>query len=60
MIKYQVFLLVGIINLSKDLLDGIEIPTNTDFYRTYQMGETGKKNCFTGKIDEFYNYKLGT
>lgn len=58
--KYQGIPVGGYNKLIEGLLDGIEILTNTDFFieRT-KWEKLAKKIVFTGKIDEFYNYKLG-
>lgn len=42
------------------LLEGIEIKCNTDFLRDRDFWfQKCEKIIFTGKIDEFFNYKLG-
>lgn len=42
------------------LLDGIEVRLNTDFFSDRKYWESiAEKVVFTGKIDEFYDYRLG-
>ena len=55
------------------ILDGIEVKTNTDYYKFMKLedglpvkpftsgeGDSFDKIVFTGMIDEFFGYKLGT
>lgn len=50
----------GYNKLIDGLLDGIEIKLNTDFFDDRNHWESvADKIVFTGKIDEFYDYRLG-
>ena len=70
--RYQGIPLGGYNKLTEGLLDGTECQTGIDFFCTpYEMSngkkvilkdtwrEIADKLVFTGKIDEFYDYKLG-
>ena len=51
----------GYTKLINNLLDGIEVRLNTDYLKEKEKYENiAKKIVFTGPIDEYYNYKLGT
>jgi len=42
------------------LLDGVEVRTNTNFFENREYFESlAEKILFTGKIDEFFNFKFG-
>ena len=58
--KYQGIPIGGYNNLINGLLDGIETMTNVDFFenRAYWEG-IADKIVFTGKIDEFFDYRYG-
>ena len=58
--KYQGIPIGGYNKLIEGLLEGIECRTNTDFFedRTYWEG-IADKIVFTGKIDEYYDYRYG-
>lgn len=58
--KYQGIPEGGYNRLIDGLLDGIETRTNCDFFaeRTYWEG-LAEKIIFTGKIDEFFDYRFG-
>ena len=58
--KYQGIPIGGYNNLVGGLLDGIETMVDADFFenRSYWEG-LADKIVFTGKIDEFYNYRFG-
>ena len=58
--KYQGIPVGGYNKLINGLLDGIEVRTNTDFFKIkeYFKGLVDKI-LFTGKIDEYYNYQFG-
>lgn len=50
----------GYNKLMEGLLEGVESKTDTDFFENREYWEgVADKIVFTGKIDEFYNYKLG-
>lgn len=57
---YQGIPIGGYNKLFEGLLDGIEVCTGEDFFarRAYWEKRAGKI-VFTGKIDEFYDYRLG-
>lgn len=58
--RYQGIPIGGYNKLIEGLLAGIETKTNTDFFdnRTY-WESIANKIVFTGKIDEFYDYRFG-
>lgn len=58
--KYQGIPIGGYNKLIEGLLDGIETKTDTDFFinRIYWEG-IAEKIVFTGKIDEYYDYRFG-
>ena len=58
--KYQGIPICGYNKLIEGLLDGIDTKTSVDFFenRTYWEG-IADKIVFSGKIDEFYNYRFG-
>lgn len=58
--KYQGIPIGGYNKLIEGLLDGTEVKTGVDFFdnRTY-WENIAKKFVFTGKIDEFYDYRFG-
>lgn len=58
--KYQGIPIGGYNKLIDGLLNGIEVRTGVDFFdnRTY-WESIAKKIVFTGKIDEFYDYRFG-
>lgn len=58
--KYQGIPIGGYNKLIDGLLDGIETKTNVDFFENRSHWESiADKIVFTGKIDEFYGYRLG-
>lgn len=57
---YQGIPIGGYNKLIYALLDGIETKNNTDFFESREHWESvADKIVFTGKIDEFYDYKFG-
>jgi UDP-galactopyranose mutase len=57
---YQGIPIGGYNKLIEGLLDGIETRVNTDFFDDRPYWESiAEKIVFTGKIDEFYNYRFG-
>ncbi|MCR5188789.1 MAG: UDP-galactopyranose mutase [Treponema sp.] len=57
---YQGIPIGGYNKLINAILDGIETKINTDFFESRDHWESvADKIVFTGKIDEFYNYKFG-
>lgn len=58
--RYQGIPIGGYNKLIEGLLDGIECRTNTDFFENRQYWESiADKIVFTGKIDEFFDYRFG-
>lgn len=58
--QYQGIPIGGYNQLINKLLDGIEVKTNTDFFANRKFWDSiSEKILFTGKIDEFYDYKYG-
>ncbi len=58
--KYQGIPVGGYNKLTEGLLDGIEVKTNADFFADRGYWENlADKIVFTGKIDEFYDYRFG-
>lgn len=57
---YQGIPIGGYNKLIEGLLDGIETKVNADFFDDRAYWENiAEKIVFTGKIDEFYNYRFG-
>ncbi|MCQ2960140.1 MAG: UDP-galactopyranose mutase [Bacteroidales bacterium] len=58
--KYQGIPIGGYNKLIEGLLSGVETKTNVDFFedKTFWL-EQADKIVFTGKIDEYFDYKLG-
>lgn len=57
---YQGIPIGGYNKLIESLLKGIETQTNVDFFENRKHWESvAEKIVFTGKIDEFYEYKFG-
>ena len=58
--KYQGIPIGGYNRLIEGLLNGIECRTDTDFFESRKYWESiADKIVFTGKIDEFYDYRYG-
>lgn len=58
--KYQGIPIGGYNKLIDGLLDGIEVRLGVDFFENRNYWENiAEKIVFTGKIDEFYDYKFG-
>ena len=58
--SYQGVPIGGYNKLMNGLLEGIESRTNTDFFDNREYWESvADKIVFTGKIDEFYDYRFG-
>ena len=50
----------GYNKLIEGLLNGIEVNTDTDFFKNREKWESiAERVVFTGKIDEFYDYRFG-
>ena len=57
---YQGIPIGGYNKIIDGLLKGIDIKTKVDFFKDKdELSGLAKKIVFTGKIDEFYNYKYG-
>ncbi|WP_034040976.1 UDP-galactopyranose mutase [Wocania ichthyoenteri] len=58
--KYQGIPIGGYNKIIDGLLEGIETKTNVDFFENKEaLSKLASKIVYTGKIDEFYNYKFG-
>lgn len=58
--KYQGIPIGGYNKLFDCFLNGIDVKCDTDFFKNRDYFESlANKIVYTGKIDEFYNYKLG-
>lgn len=58
--KYQGIPIGGYNTLIDKLLEGIEIKTDIDYFKDQEKWNSlAEKVVFTGKIDEFYDYKYG-
>lgn len=58
--KYQGIPIEGYTAMIQRMLEGTEVRLNTDFFENREVFENmADKIVFTGKIDEFYNYKFG-
>lgn len=58
--KYQGIPIGGYNKLIDGLLDNVEVRTNVDFFENRSYWENiAEKIVFTGKIDEYYDYRFG-
>lgn len=58
--KYQGIPIGGYNKLIEGLLDGVDVKTGVDFFaKREQWEQIADKIVFTGKIDEYYNYRYG-
>ena len=58
--KYQGIPIGGYNALTEKLLEGIETRLNTDFFNhKAELLEKASKVIYTGKIDQFFDYKFG-
>lgn len=58
--KYQGIPIGGYNKIIDGLLEGIKTKTNIDFFENKEeLSELATKIVYTGKIDEFYDYKFG-
>lgn len=58
--QYQGIPIGGYNRLIDGLLDGVEVKTDVDFFENRKYWENiAEKIIFTGKIDEFYEYRFG-
>lgn len=59
--RYQGIPIGGYNVIIDNLLKGIEVKTETDFFANREYFESiAEKIVFTGQIDEFFNYEFGT
>jgi len=59
--KYQGIPIGGYTALSSSLLEGIEVRTNVDFFKSQsELTNLAESVVYTGMIDEYYNYQFGT
>lgn len=59
--KYQGIPIGGYNNLINKLLENIEVKTSCDFFSNSSYWKSiAKEIVFTGKIDEYYDYRYGT
>lgn len=58
--RYQGIPIGGYTKIVENLLDGIEVKLNTDYFEFIKENkEIAAKTLFTGMIDQFYDYKFG-
>jgi UDP-galactopyranose mutase len=58
--KYQGIPINGYTQIFQNMLNGIEVRLNTDYFEnTKYFRSLAKKTVYTGKIDEFFNYQFG-
>ena len=58
--RYQGIPIGGYNRLIEALLEGVEVHLNTDYFtHRDEFNALAKKVVFTGKIDEFYDYRFG-
>ena len=59
--RYQGIAMGGYTKIVEKMLDGADVKLNTDYFDFIKENpEIAEKTLFTGMIDEFYQYKLGT
>ena len=59
--RYQGIPMGGYTKIVEKMLDGIEVQLNTDYFELIKNEpDIAKKIIYTGCIDEFFDYKLGT
>jgi UDP-galactopyranose mutase len=57
---YQGIPIGGYTKLIEKLLEGIEVRINTDYFKNKAfLDQLAEKTLYTGKIDEFFDYKFG-
>jgi len=58
--KYQGIPIGGYTEIFKKLLDGIELKLDVDYFKDKKHWDSlARKVIFTGRIDQYYNYKFG-
>ncbi|MCI7814465.1 MAG: UDP-galactopyranose mutase [Robinsoniella sp.] len=59
--RYQGIPMGGYTKIVEKMLDGVDVKLNTDYFDFIEKnGDVAEKTIFTGMIDEFYHYQLGT
>lgn len=59
--RYQGIAMGGYTKMVEKMLEGVEVKLETDYFEFIKENpDIAKKTLFTGMIDEFYQYKLGT
>jgi UDP-galactopyranose mutase len=59
--RFQGIPMGGYTQIVEKMLDGIEVRLNTDYFDVVKENpDIAEKTLFTGMIDEFYQYQLGT
>ena len=59
--RYQGIPVGGYTRIVEKMLEGIDVKLNTDYFEFIKENpEIADKTLFTGMIDEFYEYRLGT
>ena len=59
--KYQGIPIGGYTKLVEKMLDGVEVRLNTNFFNNIdEYKKMSKKIVYTGPIDEYFNYSLGS
>ena len=59
--RYQGIAMGGYTKIVEKMLDGADVKLNTDYFDFIKENpDIAGKTLFTGMIDEFYQYKLGT
>jgi len=56
---YQGVPIKGYTHLVENMIDGIEIRTNCDFFDTRDWRQVARKLIFSGPIDQFFDFKYG-
>ena len=58
--KYQGIPIGGYTQMIENMVEGVDVLTNEDYFKRREYWNNKAKTLvFTGKIDEFYNYKYG-
>lgn len=58
--RYQGIPIGGYNKLINGLLEGVEVRTKVDFFKNREeLSNIAKRIIYTGKLDEFYDYKFG-
>jgi len=57
--RYQGIPIGGYTKMVENMLEGIEIKLNTDFFSDKSLKNIANKIIYTGAIDEYFDYQLG-